>query len=223
VQLATSIEPAINLKRAKVLGLTVPLSLLGGADEVIELNDWREFITGLGGAVAWPLMAGRSNGNRCGAWWADRRHCSRSDGWSESGNLRIEVVYTRPSLLVSCDSQRQHTGGASVERILGGEKPAELRAGAPRHQILCRSDFPPLPTIRRRFFFGLRRPTSASSVCRASPLLRISTMVEKEPTGLLLTDCAGGFLPPVPLGCSGMRDHHLRGPSPLGFWNIRQI
>jgi hypothetical protein len=38
-------------------------------------------------------------------------------------------------------------------------------------------------------------------------------MLEKDLTGLLLTDRAGGFLPGVPLGCSGMRDHVLRDPS----------
>ena len=36
VQRVTKVELALNLKTAKALGLTFPIALLGGADEVIE-------------------------------------------------------------------------------------------------------------------------------------------------------------------------------------------
>jgi len=36
VQQATKVELIVNLKTAKSLGITVPMSLLGRADEIIE-------------------------------------------------------------------------------------------------------------------------------------------------------------------------------------------
>jgi putative ABC transport system substrate-binding protein len=36
IQLGTKVEPIINLKTAKALGITAPLRLIGRADELIE-------------------------------------------------------------------------------------------------------------------------------------------------------------------------------------------
>jgi putative ABC transport system substrate-binding protein len=59
VQQVTKVELFINLKAAKTLGITFPLSLLGRADEVIEMRR-REFIMLLSGATllgGMPLAA----------------------------------------------------------------------------------------------------------------------------------------------------------------------
>src|SRR5262249_777629 len=56
VQQFTKTEFLINLKTAKTLRLTFPITLLGRADEVNRMKR-RDFITLLGGAAACPLAA----------------------------------------------------------------------------------------------------------------------------------------------------------------------
>jgi hypothetical protein len=66
---------------------------------------------------------------------------------------------------------------------------------------------------------GLEARVSSASSLRGFRPLRISTIVENDLTGLLLTEDAGGFLPGVPPGCLGIDDRHFR-PQPTRFLEL---
>ncbi len=83
VQQSTKIELVINLKIAKALDLTFPLSLLGRADEVVK-RGWPTSVVGTNAKSAmsaiWSLSGEKrtSRGHRCGGH--TRQAAARSGG-----------------------------------------------------------------------------------------------------------------------------------------------
>jgi hypothetical protein len=66
---------AVNLKPASTLGITVKPTLLGLADEVIEIAANSNTLIG-GGAAATALARARRHLASKSAWWAERRRDS---------------------------------------------------------------------------------------------------------------------------------------------------